>query len=57
VGVSIGWGNFDPTIAIVETMIHYNAESQLIHIEAQAALRVADINDREMETQIGILAV
>jgi hypothetical protein len=57
VGVTIRRSHLDPAPTVVEFVIGSNAETQTVNLEAKASLLVADENDHEMKTQIGIVAV
>jgi hypothetical protein len=57
IGVSIGRADFDPPLAIIKSVIYHYAEAQLINIEPKAAVLVADVDDCEVEAEVGIFVV
>src|ERR1700752_172363 len=52
VGIAVGRSDFDPALAVIEPVIHYHPESQLINIEAHAAIQIAHPDDDEVEAEI-----
>jgi len=57
VRVAIRRADLDPALAVLETVINYHPEAQLIDIESQTAVKIANIDDREVQAEIGIFAV
>jgi len=52
---AIGRGDGDPTVARLKACIEGQMESELIQVEAQAAILIANENVNAMETEVQVL--
>ena len=49
---AIGWRDFNPAVAGGKSSIGNDAESELVHKEAQASLLVGDVDAHEVQAKV-----
>ena len=57
IGIPIGRSDFDPALAVLECVVYRDAEAQLISVETEASLLIADVNDGKVQAEVGIASV